>query len=425
MLRLDLVRKTYSADFNHRTFKRVHIRLKTKVHTMAMTRHAALEQLLDTGEPVRDLVDALRARKLSVIAVAECVRAKLPFDSLRPSTWPTLGAARDLYLKTMRARESGSENTTANTKTALDRAVAFFGAETRLEGITHDQVAAYKAALAVPTERLPAGLHSNTVALYLTKFGALYTFLQERETKRARQQKRTPATLFSPLDRDEHVPKSIKTRVRFLLESEARVLFVATPPSIEIAVACGLFAGLRVGEMVMLRPGLDLSLDRGVIYIQAREGWQPKYGTNREVPISEALRPYVERHLATLPIAAPYVLPGFREGYPMAPQSLHAIVHRIVTDAGYEPGRTHPEGITFHTLRHTFASWLVMAGADLLTISRLMGHAGIHQVETTYAHLSPMHLRGTVELLATRWFAAPSLSVPAAPIPTDAEVRAT
>lgn len=402
MLRFDKHTKFYSADFTHRTFGRVHLRLKTKAHGVAMTRHAALEQLLDTGEPVRDLVDALRRRKLSILAVTECVRAKLPFDTLRASTWPTLGVGRDRYLKALQARESGAANTVLNTRSALNHAVAYFGVSARLEAITHDDVTAYKGAL------LAKGLASNTVAQYLTRLGGLYTFLNDREAKRARQLKRAPSTLFSPIDRDEHVPKMVQTRVRFLLEAEARVLLVATPPSIEVAIALGLFAGLRIGEVLMLRPGIDLSLDRSVIYIQSREGWHPKYGKNREVPISDALRPYCERHVAALPLTAPYVLPGYHPGSPQRADALHRIMRRIVTDAGFIAGRADVHGITFHTLRHSFASWLVMAGADLLTISKLMGHAGIRQVEVTYGHLSPGHLRETVGLLADKWFAAPS-----------------
>jgi integrase len=417
MLRLDPTRKTYSAEIKHRTFGRVHLRLKTKVHTQAMRRHTALEQLLDTGEPVRDLVEALRARKLTIAAVEECVRAKLPFDTLRPSTWPTLGEARDRYLKALGAKEQGSARTVLAVQTALTHAVAFFGEKKRLEAITHDDVAELKSHLvnAVDDPEAPGlGLHSNTVATYLTNFGALYTFLQERETKRARQQKRTPATLFSPLDREEHVPKTQQTRVRFLAEPEAQRVLAATPPSIELAIALGLFAGLRIGETLMLRPTIDVDVDRGVLFIQARgEGksrWQPKYGKNREVPISTALRPYVERHLVTLPRGAPYLFPSTGSGPQLGPQTLHAIVRRVVADAGLEPGRKHPEGITFHTLRHTFASWLVMAGADLLTISRLMGHKSIKQVQVIYGHLSPQHLAGTVELLSRRWFAAPTSS---------------
>lgn len=395
MLRHDEERKTYSAEIKHRTFGRVHLRLKTKNRDVAMARHTALQQLLDTGEPLRDVVEALRARKITIEAVAECVRGKLPFDTLRPSTWPTLGAGRDQYLAHLEAGE-GSLKTTANVDSGLAHALAFFGEGRRLESITYDDVTEYKAYLG------GLGLHPNTVGLYMTKFGALYTFLQDRELKRAAQQKRAPATIYSPLDRDDHVPARQTTRVRFCTEEEAELLLTAAPDRVRLAVALGLFAGLRAGEMLALRPGVDLDLEHGIIFVQAREGWAPKYKKNREVPISTALRPYVESHLADFADAA-YCFPGQDEGKPRSLRNLEYMFTRIVTDAGLQPGREHPEGVTVHTLRHTFASWLVMAGADLLTVSRLMGHSSIKTVQDVYSHLSPQHRLATVELLTTRW----------------------
>lgn len=396
--------KNYSAEFKHRTFGRVHLRLKTTVKSVAMNRHSALEQLLDTGEPVRDVVEALRAQKLTIEAVYECVRAKLPFDTLRPSTWPTLGEGRDQYIAALDASE-GSDKTTRSVGHGLAHAAAFFGDARRLEAITYDEVTEFK------THLLGLGLHSNTVGLYLTKFGALYTFLQRQETRRALQQKRTPATLFSPLDRDAHVPERQRTRVRFLAEPEAELVLAATPDRIQLAVALGLFAGLRIGEIGMLRPLVDVDTEHGVLFIQAREGWAPKYKKNREVPISSALRPYVERHLIQFADAA-YVFPGAEAGTARSERNLQHLFTRVVTDAGLEAGREHPAGVTVHTLRHTFASWLVMAGADLLTVSRLMGHASIKQVEQTYAHLSPQHRLGTVELLSARWAARDGAQAP-------------
>lgn len=389
--------RNYSADIKHRTFGRVHLRLKTTSKTVAMHRHSALEQLLDTGEPVRDLVEALRHRKLTIEAVYECVRAKLPFDSLRPSTWPTLGTGRDRYLKHLEASE-GSEKTTRSVGHGLAHAVAFFGEERRLDSITHEEVVDFK------LHMIGLGLHSNTVGLYLTKFGALYTFLQEQETRKALQQKRTPAVLFSPLDRDEHVPERQATRVRFLSEEEAALVLTASPARITLAVALGLFAGLRIGEILMLRAGIDVDREHGMLFIQAREGWKPKYGKNREVPISSALLPYLDAHLETIG-EADYLFPGQTAGAPRSERNMQYLFTRIVTDAGLEAGRDHPAGVTVHTLRHTFASWLVMEGADLLTVSRLMGHSSTKQVEQTYAHLSPKHRLATVELLSTRWAA--------------------
>ena len=54
--------------------------------------------------------------------------------------------------------------------------------------------------------------------------------------------------------------------------------------------------------------------------------------------------------------------------------------------------------VTPHTLRHSFASWLVMKGVDLGTVQKLLGHADI-TMTMVYAHLAPDHIKAAVERL--------------------------
>ena len=54
--------------------------------------------------------------------------------------------------------------------------------------------------------------------------------------------------------------------------------------------------------------------------------------------------------------------------------------------------------ITWHSLRHTFASWLVQQGEPLLNVSRLMGHSSIKMTER-YSHLAPDGLASAVKKL--------------------------
>jgi len=59
-----------------------------------------------------------------------------------------------------------------------------------------------------------------------------------------------------------------------------------------------------------------------------------------------------------------------------------------------------PGDLALYSLRHNFASQLVMAGIDLLTVSKLMAHADIQTTIDHYAHLAPDHKREAVETFA-------------------------
>jgi site-specific recombinase XerD len=54
--------------------------------------------------------------------------------------------------------------------------------------------------------------------------------------------------------------------------------------------------------------------------------------------------------------------------------------------------------LNFHSLRHTFASWLVQKGVSIYEVSKLLGHADIKTTQI-YAHLRSDDLRDAVELL--------------------------
>jgi integrase family protein len=70
-------------------------------------------------------------------------------------------------------------------------------------------------------------------------------------------------------------------------------------------------------------------------------------------------------------------------------------VEKLGLNAGVNDPR---QKVVFHTLRHTFASWLVQKGVPLHTVAELMGHRSIAMTQR-YAHLSPESLRNAVNLL--------------------------
>ena len=59
------------------------------------------------------------------------------------------------------------------------------------------------------------------------------------------------------------------------------------------------------------------------------------------------------------------------------------------------------KGVTPHTLRHTCASWLVMAGRPILEVRDILGHSTIKMTER-YAHLAPENLVDAVSSIEER-----------------------
>ena len=72
---------------------------------------------------------------------------------------------------------------------------------------------------------------------------------------------------------------------------------------------------------------------------------------------------------------------------------------RVVESLGLNKGVTDPRHkVTFHTLRHTFASWLVSSGTSLYTVKELLGHKTSAMVER-YSHLSQEAQRQAVGVI--------------------------
>jgi integrase len=65
---------------------------------------------------------------------------------------------------------------------------------------------------------------------------------------------------------------------------------------------------------------------------------------------------------------------------------------KLVTKAGINPQ------LSFHSLRHSFASWLIQKGVPIYQVSKLLTHSDL-RVTQIYAHLSEQNLKNAVELL--------------------------
>ena len=145
---------------------------------------------------------------------------------------------------------------------------------------------------------------------------------------------------------------------------------------LELMYACG----LRVSELVEL-PLAALNLRQGVLRVTG------KGGKDRLVPVGEVA---LERIAAYLAGARPILAKGHQpaalflsnRGTGMSRQMFWTLVKRYALVTGIHARRISP-----HVLRHSFATHLLNAGADLRSIQELLGHASLNTTQR-YTQLS-------------------------------------
>jgi site-specific recombinase XerD len=129
----------------------------------------------------------------------------------------------------------------------------------------------------------------------------------------------------------------------------------------------------------------DVNLEKKMITVRETKNNEIRY-----VPMSDTVQQVLSRH--------PHVITGGSESLNVFTDPDGTPYNSI--RRAYQSALKHSRlgHHTIHDLRHTFASQLVMAGVDLRTVAKLMGHRTI-QVTMRYAHLAPDHLRSAVERL--------------------------
>ena len=172
---------------------------------------------------------------------------------------------------------------------------------------------------------------------------------------------------------------------RFLSKEEIQKLLRSCTEGLYPFVYTALNTGLRSSELVYLR-WKDVDLDRRRITVHSRDDWQSKSGRSRAIDINDNLFEFLKKHEYK------------KSEYVFCTKDGHRLVNNLNRRFKNAAKRAGLDGVSIHTLRHTFASHLVMAGVPLATVSNLLGHSDI-KTTMIYAHLSPGHLKNAVNKL--------------------------
>lgn len=205
---------------------------------------------------------------------------------------------------------------------------------------------------------------------------------------------------------DEWDFEALSKRLRGAMEAEPADRAGLRSMACAFAAWLALATGMRRGEVCAVRrrdvarSGPYVHVSGSVIEEDGRAPYRrelTKGKRSRNVAITASQLAEIEAYARRqdealgrhLPAEAPLVT---SDGSWMRPSTVAAAFARVRRECGL------PDGITFHSLRHTHASWLIAHGCDLKTVSERLGHADESTTLRIYAHLMPGRDAAAAEL---------------------------
>ncbi len=164
--------------------------------------------------------------------------------------------------------------------------------------------------------------------------------------------------------------------IRTFLEKAATERY----PGLLELYATAVYTGMRAGELFGLQ-WADIDFEHGLITVQRSYDQPTKSNKIRRVPLPHALKPML-RAWAKRCHSPALVFPTERGTMQTpGPKVSNVLFHRVREAAELDR-------MTFHALRHTFASHYMLKGGDIYRLQKILGHSSV-MVTERYAHLSP------------------------------------
>lgn len=170
-------------------------------------------------------------------------------------------------------------------------------------------------------------------------------------------------------------PKTERKLPKVLGKNEIQALFQMTKNlKHKTELMMGYSCGMRVGEVAHLKL-IDIDFDRQVIYVRQGKGRK-----DRIVPLSPVLSVQLNHYVAYYN-PAEYVFENQDRNGPVSERTLQQVFQNGCVKANIN------KKLSFHSLRHSFATHLLESGVDLRYIQELLGHANSKTTEI-YTHVS-------------------------------------
>ncbi len=211
----------------------------------------------------------------------------------------------------------------------------------------------------------------------------------------------TLSSFFAYCYRKELCPKDISKNMepirgeqkerKYLTPEEFKALEEAIEhPLVKLIALTMFYSGMRITECLNLLVG-DVDLKRGVFKVREAKG-----KTFRIVPMHKRLKELFQEHLEGRDDQMPETSQKKFFATKKSGKVSAAYVNQILREAVAKVGL--PDGITAHTLRHSFASNLVNKNRSLVHVQKLLGHADL-RTTSIYTHAKLDDLAESVNTL--------------------------
>jgi site-specific recombinase XerD len=284
------------------------------------------------------------------------------------------------YIESLEVEGGRSSKTAENYRLYLERFVQY-SEDIKVANITTEIIRRYRLWLNRHQNDNGETLSSLTQSYHLIALRGFLKYLSERD--------------IPSLSPDKiKLPKTTRKQVTFLHYDEVQQLIDVIDTSNEEglrdrAIVELLFSsGLRVSELV--------NLDRGHVNTKRREFMvRGKGQKDRPVFVSDAAADWVEQYVATrLDNLPPLFLSYSRNNIASRGGDYRRLgsrsIQRMVSKYARLAGIT--KHVSPHTMRHSFATDLLMNGADLRSVQSMLGHSNIATTQV-YTHVTDEHLR--------------------------------